>query len=60
MRQSDDEGTNGHQYTAHCDDLWPMELGPKVTDESDHQQVTCGDGGKYQLYIQDKYREVRV
>lgn len=62
VRQSDDEGANGHQYTTHCDDLWPVELGPKVTDESYHQQVTCGDGGrqKYQgfrvlLYIRIKF-----
>lgn len=45
VRQSDDEGANGHQYTTHCNDLWPMELGPKVADESYHQQVTWEDKG---------------
>lgn len=66
VRQSDDEGANGHQYTAHCNDLWPMELGPKVTDESYHQQVTWADGGsqKYQgfrvlLYIHTGWRKGR-
>lgn len=42
MRQSDDEGADGHQNTTHCNDLWPMEFGPKVTDEGNHQQVTWG------------------
>lgn len=40
VRQSNDEGANGHQYTTYCNDLWPMELSTKVTDESYHQQVT--------------------
>lgn len=41
MRQGDDEGADGHQDTTHRDDLWPMEFGPEVTDESYHQQVAC-------------------
>lgn len=45
MRQSDDEGSDGHQHTADRDDLGPMELGPKVTDESDDQQVAWRDRG---------------
>lgn len=45
VRQSDDEGSDGHQHTADRDDLGPMELGPKVTDESDDQQVAWRDRG---------------
>lgn len=42
MRQSNDEGADGHQNTTHCNDLRPMEFGPKVTNEGNHQQVTWG------------------
>lgn len=40
VRQSDDEGPDGHQHAADRDDLWPVELGAEVTDERDHQQVS--------------------
>lgn len=46
VRQSNNEGANGHQYTTYCNDLWPVELGTKVTDESNHQQVTWQRGKK--------------
>lgn len=45
VRQSNDKGANRHQDTTHCNDLWPMELGPEVTNKSYHQQVTCNDRG---------------
>lgn len=40
VRQSNDEGANGHQHTTNCNDLRPMEFGSKVTDKSNHQQVS--------------------
>lgn len=46
VRQRDDEGADGHQYTTYCNDLWSMELGTEVTDESYHQQVTWQNGKK--------------
>lgn len=54
VRQSDDEGSDGHQHTADRDDLGPMELGAKVTDESDDQQVAWRDRGRLELL--KKYR----
>lgn len=54
VRQSDDESANRHQDATYCDDLWSMELGPKVTDKSYHQQITWEDRGS------QKYKGFRV
>lgn len=42
VRQSNDEGANGHQHTTYSNDLRPMQLGSKVTDKRDHQKVSSG------------------
>lgn len=51
VRQSNDEGANRHQYTAPGYYFWPVELGPKVTDKSYHQQVTWERGDRHVIIL---------
>lgn len=39
VRQRYEEGPHSHEKTADCNEPWTMELGAKVADKGDHQQV---------------------
>ncbi len=41
MCEPSEKGPNSHEKTAHSDESGPMQLGPKVADYSQKQQVAC-------------------